>query len=154
MKSEKFWDGLHISLCGKLNLYAGTSFRGSFEKAMEQERLDRELETVSRANSQRHDWSCKQSWRSGNKKSRFFPYSRNNMMIGRNNRPQGSGTSVRQLMAPPRPVNAQFRRNIILLCNVCNKNHFGNCGNSRVRCYKCNELGYYARECLKKVLRE
>ena len=28
MKSEKFKDGLHVSLRGKLNLYVGTTFRG------------------------------------------------------------------------------------------------------------------------------
>ena len=28
MNNKKFWDGLHISLRGKLNFYAGTSFRG------------------------------------------------------------------------------------------------------------------------------
>ena len=40
MKSEKFRDGLHVSLYGKLKLYIGTTFRGWVEKAMEQERLD------------------------------------------------------------------------------------------------------------------
>ena len=34
-KSDKFWDGLHISLRGKLNLYAGITFRGWVEKAIE-----------------------------------------------------------------------------------------------------------------------
>ena len=43
-KSKKFWEGLHISLRGKLNLYAGTTFQGWVEKAMEQEKLDKELE--------------------------------------------------------------------------------------------------------------
>ena len=47
MKSEKFWDGLHISLHGKLNLYAGTSFKGWVDKAMDQERLDKELDYKS-----------------------------------------------------------------------------------------------------------
>ena len=42
-KSEKFKEGLHISLRGKLNLYAGTTFRGWVEKAMEQEKLDKEF---------------------------------------------------------------------------------------------------------------
>ena len=28
MKSDKFRDGLNVSLCGKLNLYAGIIFRG------------------------------------------------------------------------------------------------------------------------------
>ena len=48
VKIDKFRDGLHISLRGKLNLYAGTTFRGWVEKAMEQERLDKELESASR----------------------------------------------------------------------------------------------------------
>ena len=34
-KSEKFKESLHISLRGKLNLYAGTTFRGWVKKAME-----------------------------------------------------------------------------------------------------------------------
>ena len=43
-KSEKFYKGLYISLWGKLNLYAGTTFWGWVKKAMEQEKLDKELE--------------------------------------------------------------------------------------------------------------
>ena len=34
-KSEKFREGLHISLRGKLNLYAGTTFWGWAKKVME-----------------------------------------------------------------------------------------------------------------------
>ena len=34
-KSDNFWDGLHVSLQGKLNLYVGTTFRGWVKKAME-----------------------------------------------------------------------------------------------------------------------
>ena len=34
VKIDKFRDGLHVSLRGKLNLYAGTTFRGWVEKAM------------------------------------------------------------------------------------------------------------------------
>ena len=34
-KGEKFRDGLHVSLRGKLNLYTGATFRGWVEKAME-----------------------------------------------------------------------------------------------------------------------
>ena len=59
MKSEKFWDVLHISLRGKLNLYAGKSIRGWVEKAMEQERLDKELETASHVKSQHFEGSSK-----------------------------------------------------------------------------------------------
>ena len=43
-KIDKFRGGLHVSLKGKLNLYAGSTFRGWVEKAMAQERLDEELE--------------------------------------------------------------------------------------------------------------
>ena len=50
-KIDKFRDGLHVSLRGKLNLYAGTTFRGWVEKAMEQERLDKELKSATRAKS-------------------------------------------------------------------------------------------------------
>ena len=44
MKSDKFRDGLNVFLRGKLNLYPGTAFKGWVEKAMEQKRLDQELE--------------------------------------------------------------------------------------------------------------
>ena len=50
-KSDKFRDGLHVSLRGKLNLYTGTTFRGWVEKAMEQERLDKELEFATKVKS-------------------------------------------------------------------------------------------------------
>ena len=46
MRSEKFRDGLHVSLYEKLDLYAGITFRGWIEKAMEQERLNSELKEV------------------------------------------------------------------------------------------------------------
>ena len=46
MRSKKFRDGLHVSPWGKLNLYAGITFRGWVEKSMEQKRLDKELEEV------------------------------------------------------------------------------------------------------------
>ena len=51
VKSEKFHEGLHISLRGKLNLYAETIFRGWIEKAMEQEKLDKELEASTQIRS-------------------------------------------------------------------------------------------------------
>ena len=35
VKIDKSWDGLHVSLRGKLNLYAGMTFRGWVEKVME-----------------------------------------------------------------------------------------------------------------------
>ena len=44
MRSEKFRYRLNVSLWGKLNLYTGTTFRGWVEKAIKQERLDKELE--------------------------------------------------------------------------------------------------------------
>ena len=43
-KCEKFRDGLHIILRSKLNLYSCTIFRGWMEKAMDQEKLEQELE--------------------------------------------------------------------------------------------------------------
>ena len=43
-KSEKFREGLHISLRGKLNLYVGMTFRGWVKKVMEHENLDKKLE--------------------------------------------------------------------------------------------------------------
>ena len=46
-KSEKFWEGLHISLRGKLNLYTGTTFQGWVEKAMKLEKLDKEFEALT-----------------------------------------------------------------------------------------------------------
>ena len=61
----KFLDGLHISLRGKLNLYAGTTFRGWVEKAMERERLDKELESVTRAKPYQQEGSLRQPWRGG-----------------------------------------------------------------------------------------
>ena len=50
-KGEKFRDGLQVSLWEKLNLYTGVTFRGWVEKAVEQEKLDKELETGSRIKS-------------------------------------------------------------------------------------------------------
>ena len=50
-KSEKFHKGLRISLRGKLNLYAEMMFRGLVKKAMEQEKLDKELETSTQVRS-------------------------------------------------------------------------------------------------------
>ena len=43
-KSEKFHDGLHVCLRGKLNLYARMTFRGWVEKAIEQKKLYKELD--------------------------------------------------------------------------------------------------------------
>ena len=39
-------------------------------------------------------------------------------------------------------------------CNLCKKNHVGSCARSNVHCFKCNEIGHYARECTKGVFRE
>ena len=50
MKSDNFRDGLNVSLHGKFNLYANTNFRGWVEKAIEQERLDMELEEAESQN--------------------------------------------------------------------------------------------------------
>ena len=65
-KSDKFWDGLHMSLREKLNLYTGMTFRGWVEKAMEQERLDKELESITKAKSYQHERSLRQLWRGNN----------------------------------------------------------------------------------------
>ena len=59
VKIDKFRDGLYVSLRGKLNLYAGTTFRGWVEKAMKQERLDKELESVTKAKSYQHEGSSR-----------------------------------------------------------------------------------------------
>ena len=91
VKIDKFQDGLHVSLRGKLNLYAGTTFRGWVEKAMEQERLDKELESASRVKPYQQERSSRQPWRgSQSRRSRFIPYSRSNVRSGGNFRPQGS----------------------------------------------------------------
>ena len=75
-KIDKFRDRLHVSLRGKLNLYAGTTFRGWVNKAMEQGRLDKELESVTKAKSYQHEGSLRQPWRGSNsRKPRFTPYS-------------------------------------------------------------------------------
>ena len=88
---DKFREALHISLRGKLNLYTGTTFRGWIEKAMEQERLDKELESVTRARPYQQEGSSRQPWRgSQNRRSRFTPYSRSNVRSGGSFRPQGS----------------------------------------------------------------
>ena len=60
VKIDKFRDGLHVSLRGKLNLYAGTTFRGWIEKSMEQERLDKELESATRAKPYQPEGSSRQ----------------------------------------------------------------------------------------------
>ena len=39
-------------------------------------------------------------------------------------------------------------------CNIRNKNHIGNCQNNGIRCFKCNEIGHYVRECTKAMLME
>ena len=31
------------------------------------------------------------------------------------------------------------------------KHHVGNCQNSGIRCFKCNEIGHYVRECTKAI---
>ena len=51
LKNEKFMDGLYVSLRGKLNLYVNNTFKGWVEKVIEHERLDNELETLSRFRS-------------------------------------------------------------------------------------------------------
>ena len=43
MRSEKFRDGLYVSLYRKLNMYVGTTFRGWVKKDMEEEKLNKEL---------------------------------------------------------------------------------------------------------------
>ena len=82
---DKFRDGLHISLREKLNLYAGIIFRGWVEKAIEQERLDKELESLTKAKSYQHEGSSRQPWRGSNsRRTRFAPYSRSNVRSGGN----------------------------------------------------------------------
>ena len=149
-KGEKFRDGLHVSLRGKLNLYTGATFRGWVEKAMEQERLDKELDIESRVKSNQNTGPFKRPW-NGNRKSRFSPYSQNYTSMGRNNRPLGSQASVGQPPMVPRWIRndgIQMGGNIAQWCNICRKSHIGSCRGNGIRCFKCNEMGHYARECL------
>ena len=39
-------------------------------------------------------------------------------------------------------------------CNLCKTNPVGSCARSNVRCFKCNEIGHYARECTKGMFGE
>ena len=61
-EGEKFRDGLHIILRSKLNLYSCTIFRGWMEKAMDQEKLEQELEqtmkviVIAQSESQGPSW--------------------------------------------------------------------------------------------------
>ena len=140
-----------MSLRGKLNLYTGATFRGWVEKAMEQERLDKELDIESRVKSNQNTGPFKRPW-NGNRKSRFSPYSRNYTSMGRNNRPLGSQASVGQPPMVPRWIRndgIQMGGNIAQWCNICRKNHIGSYRGNGIRCFKCNEMGHYARECTK-----
>ena len=83
-KSDKFRDGLHISLKGKLNLYAGITFRGWVEKAMEQERLNEELEETE----QQREMSKQLG--NENKRIKFSSGSEGNIRSNRYRKPQGS----------------------------------------------------------------
>ena len=38
--------------------------------------------------------------------------------------------------------------------NLYRKHHEANCGRSNIRCFKCNEMGHYTRECTKVMIRE
>ena len=38
--------------------------------------------------------------------------------------------------------------------NLCKKNHVGSCARNNVRYFKCNEMGHYARECIKSMFGE
>ena len=156
-KIDKFRDGLHVSLRGKLNLYAGTTFRGWVEKAMEQD-LDKELESASRSKPYQQEGSSRQPWRgSQSRRSRFAPYSRSNVRSGGNFRPQGSQMSVRPPVPMFRPgsFGIALRGGVTLpWCNLCKTNHLGSCARSNVCCFKCNELGHYARECTKGMFGE
>ena len=39
-------------------------------------------------------------------------------------------------------------------CNLCKTNHMGSCARNNVRCFKCNEIGHYVRECTKGMFGE
>ena len=55
-----------------MNLFTGTTFRGWLEKAMEQERLDKELDMINWTRSHYQEGSLRQPWRgNNNRKLRF-----------------------------------------------------------------------------------
>ena len=84
-----------------MNLYTGVTFRGWVEKAMEQERLDKELETESRVKSNQSIGLPRRLWNEKGK-LRFSPYFWNPSNMGRNSKPFGSQVTVGQPTVPPR----------------------------------------------------
>ena len=90
---------------------------------MEQERLDKELEIESRIKSNQYIGLSRRPW-NGNRKSRFSPYSRNNVGMGRRNSSSDSQASVRQPIMPPRHIRiggVQTGGNMAPWCNICKK---------------------------------
>ena len=89
MKSDKFKDGLNVSLCGNPNMYAGTTFRGWIQKAMEQERLDEELEETE----QQKEMS--KQFRNEKKRMKFSSGLEGNVRSDGYGKSQGSQVSIR-----------------------------------------------------------
>ena len=147
-KSDKFRGGLHVSLKGKLNLYAGTTFRGWVEKAMEQERLDDELEETEQQKEMSEQLANE------NKRMKFSAGSEKNISSDRCGKPQGSQVSMRQSMALQGQAD-NVKRQGALWCDECKNHHTGNCSRrTRVRCYQCSEIGHYARDCPERAFAE
>ena len=74
--------------------------------------------------------------------------------MGRNSKPSGSQATVRQPTVLPRRNGnngIQTGGNIAQWCSICRKNHVGNCRGSGIRCFKCNGIRHYARECTKGI---
>ena len=105
---------------------------------MEQERLDLEFEEAK-------------SWNE-NKRVKFTSKSEGNTKSGGNGELQEGQASERQPMAPPGQEG--FRETYAKpWCNECKSHHMGNYSRDiRVWCYQCGEIGYYAHDCLEKIL--
>ena len=82
IKIEKFKEGLHIILRCKLNLYTRTTFKGWVEKAMEQEKLEKELEQTMKVRVSRSKFYEQPGKGIESEKSQYHPYSKVKNKIG------------------------------------------------------------------------